>query len=121
VRFGNQNLLDRVKLLSITIIKMTNHFPKNEPAAWKISEQITDAAMSVYANLREAQVARSGKEFVSIHGIALREATETEGWLEIIDELTWIKKKIYIRALLRETREICKIISSIILKSKGRR
>lgn len=79
MKFKNQDLLDRTKRLAVTIVKMTDHFPKKLPAAWKISEQITDSSMSIYANLKEAQVARSKKEFISIHGIALREATETEG------------------------------------------
>jgi len=117
-KFKNQNLLDRTKRLAVIIIKMTSHFPKREPGAWKLAEQITDSSMSVFANLREAQVGRSNKEFISINGIALREANETEGWLEILYELPWIKQ-VYIDALLKEAGEICSIIATIIIKSKG--
>lgn len=119
MKFKNQDLLDRARRLAVVIVKMTNHFPKREPAAWKIAEQVTDSAMSIYANLREAQVARSSKEFTSINGIALKEANETEGWLEIIRELPWVKQ-VYIKALLKEIDEICKILATIIIKSRNK-
>ena len=73
MKHKNQDLLDRVKKLAVVIVKMTDHFPTKKPAAWKLSEQISDSSMSVYANLREAQSARSTKEFISINGIALKE------------------------------------------------
>ena len=41
--------------------------------------------MSIGANVREAQRAVSGADFINKMGISLKEAEETEYWFDIID------------------------------------
>ncbi len=57
--------------------------------------QIRKSSSSVYANIREANYGQSHGDMISKFEIALKECTETEGWLQIlfntfvIDELTF--------------------------------
>ncbi len=57
--------------------------------------QIRKSSSSVYANIREANYGQSIGDMVSKFEIAVKECTETEGWLQLlfntgaIDEITF--------------------------------
>jgi four helix bundle protein len=50
---------------------------------------------SVGANIHEAQYAQGKADFVSKPEIALKEANETEYWLELLFETGYLKEDIY--------------------------
>ena len=112
-----KELRKRIKIFVVRVMKLTNTFPKTS-AGYKIGGQVVDSAGSVGANFSEAQAARSKKEFISTLGIVLKEAMETNYWLEIIksvdltlldDELSW---------LIQEGQELEKIFAKIIITAK---
>jgi len=84
---------------------------------YEISSQIIKSSTSIGANLAEASSARSKKEFISLSGIALREARETSYWLEIIERLK-LEHPEKINRLKSKLDEIIAIIVTIINKSK---
>lgn len=57
--------------------------------------QIRKSSSSVYANIREANYGQSKADMLSKFEIALKECSETEGWLQllfntkVIDEMTY--------------------------------
>lgn len=61
--------------------------------------QIRKSSSSVYANIREANYGQSGADMLSKFEIALKECSETEGWLQLlfntnsIDEDTFKKQR----------------------------
>ena len=61
--------------------------------------QIRKSSSSVYANIREANYGQSKADMLSKFEIALKECTETEGWLKllyntsVIDEVTFKKHR----------------------------
>ena len=61
--------------------------------------QIRKSSSSVYANLREANYGQSKADMLSKFEIALKECSETEGWLQLlfntndIDEITYKKHR----------------------------
>ena len=61
--------------------------------------QIRKSSSSVYANIREANYGQSKSDMISKFEIALKECSETEGWLQLllntncIDEATFKKHR----------------------------
>ncbi len=106
----------RARNLAISIVKSTKLFDKH-PCYFGITSQLIRAINSVSANLIESQSARSKKEFVSIHQVALREANESLHWLEAIKDLG-INHRVNIDKFQDENIQIIKMITSIIVTAK---
>lgn len=84
-------LLVKSKCFAIRIVNLYKHLSesKNE---YVISKQLLRSGTSIGANVREAKVAQSRKEFIAKLNISLKEAAETEYWLEILYETKFISK-----------------------------
>jgi four helix bundle protein len=82
-----------------------------------LSKQLLRSGTGIGANISEGLYAQSRKDFVSKMHIALKEASETEYWINLllksnIVDLTKVEN------LTKEIGEIIKILSSIISTSK---
>lgn len=66
------------------------HFSRilKEKREFEIASQLLRSGTSIGANVREAQRGVSTKDFKNKFGIALKEADETEYWLELIEATT---------------------------------
>ena len=60
-----------------------------------ISNQIGRSGTSIGANIREAQYAQGTKDFISKFEIALKEASETGYWLELLYRTKYIDEQIF--------------------------
>ena len=60
-----------------------------------ISNQIGRSGTSIGANIHEAQYAQGKKDFVSKLEIALKEASETGYWLELLHKTNYIDDPTY--------------------------
>jgi four helix bundle protein len=98
------------------------HFYKiisHERKEYVLSKQLLRSGTSIGANVREAEHAESKADFIHKLSIALKEANETEYWLDLlfetkyinIDEFQNIKPKVV---------EILKLLISIINSSKNK-
>lgn len=118
---NNSNLINRVEIFVVDIVKLVDYFPKTT-VAFRITGQLVDSACSVGANYTEAQAARSNKEFIAICGIVLKEVKETTYWLKIINKVGLIKQD-KVLMLIDESIELSKIFAQIIInmnkKEKG--
>jgi four helix bundle protein len=83
---------------------------------YRIASQICGSGTSIGANVREAQRAVSKADFINKMGIALKEAEETEFWMEVIE-----RKIFQIEIKLKEDlKSIIRILTTIIKSSKGK-
>ena len=82
----------RTKDFAVRIIKLSISLPKIEEVK-VIKNQITKSGTSIGANYREANRARSKADFRNKIKIAESEVSETQYWLEIIEESGWIRKE----------------------------
>jgi len=57
----------------------------SEKQDWVLSKQILKSGTSIGANIRESRFAQSDADFVSKLSIALKEAEETEYWLDLLE------------------------------------
>jgi four helix bundle protein len=80
---------------------------------YEIASQLMRSGTSIGANVREAQRGVSTKDFKNKFGIALKEADETEYWLELIEETTMA----VLMDLKNRCDELIRIIVSIIKNS----
>ncbi|MEC8883175.1 MAG: four helix bundle protein [Bacteroidota bacterium] len=81
---------------------------------YEIGSQLLKSGTSIGANVRESQRAVSTKDFKNKLSIALKEAEETQYWLQIIEhtEIAEVSK-----ALSENCEELIKLLVSIIKNS----
>jgi len=87
----------------------------NTPEALVLRNQITKSATSIGANYREVNRSRSKKDFKNKIKISQGEASKTDYWLEIIEELNWIKIKNF-SSIRAEAKELLAIFTTIAQK-----
>lgn len=78
---------------SIKIINLVKHLKNNKETL--MANQIGRSGTSIGANIREAQYAQSRNDFISKLQIALKEANETDYWLELLYKTNYITEDIY--------------------------
>ena len=78
---------------SVDIINLVRQLKENREAI--ISNQIGRSGTSIGANIHEAQYAQGKKDFISKLEIALKEASETGYWLELLCRTDYIDEKTY--------------------------
>ena len=79
--------------LSMDIINLVKHLKSNHESI--ISNQIGRSGTSIGANIHEAQYAQGKKDFISKLEIALKEASETGYWLELLHRTNYIDEQSY--------------------------
>ena len=76
------------------------------------SFQIRKSSTSVYANIREANYGQSRADMLSKFEIALKECSETEGWLQLLSNTNAIDDDTY-----KKYRNLCGRIRRILISS----
>ena len=74
--------------------------------------QIRKSSSSVYANIREANYGQSKFDMVSKFEIALKECSETEGWLKLLFNTSTINEETF-----KNYRNLCGRIRRILIAS----
>ena len=78
---------------SVDIINLVKYLKANHETI--ISNQIGRSGTSIGANIHEAQYAQGTKDFISKFEIALKEASETGYWLELLYKTNYIGEEQY--------------------------
>ena len=84
-----------------------------------LGKQFLRSGTSVGANYREANQGRSRAEFIAKMGDCLKELSETEYWLELL-QAEKIADTTALEDLIRETKELIAIFTTIIKRTKAR-
>ncbi len=82
-----------------------------------MSKQLLRCGTSIGANIREAEQAQSRADFLSKQNIALKEANETEYWLELLMQTGFITQNEY-ESINNDCVELNKLLISIIKSTK---
>ena len=110
-------MIERTKQFALRIIKLVSALPSTQVAR-TIGNQILRSGTSIGANYREASRASTKKHFTSILTIALREADETQYWLELLSESGVVKIQ-RIEDLSRECSELVAILTASVRTANG--
>ena len=95
---------------AVDIINLVKYLKANHETI--ISNQIGRSGTSIGANIHEAQYAQGTKDFISKFEIALKECSETEGWLQLLFNTNGIDEDTY-----KKHRNLCGRIRRMLISS----
>ncbi len=84
-----------------------------------LSKQIVRSGTSIGANIREAEHAQSKADFINKLSISLKEANETEYWLDLLYETGYLNDDEFQKIKVKNI-ELLKLLISIINTSKNK-
>jgi len=111
--------------IGVRIVRLVEQLPRTV-AGYAVGRQIVRSGTSVGANVEEADAAEhctelsstvSKRDFIHKMSIARKEAKETRFWLRIILETPLLDTP-KVHALLQESDELIRILSTIIINAK---
>ncbi len=110
---------DKSKDFAIRIVNCYKYL--TEQGEWVMSKQLLRCGTSIGANTRESKNAQSRPDFLNKLNVALKEADETEYWLDILYATGYIGDAIY-KSLSKDCGELITLLISITktLKEKER-
>lgn len=85
---------------------------------FNLSNQLERSGTAVGALIREAQFAQSTADFINKLYIALKEANESQYWLNLLHDNEYINEEDF-SSLMGQCREITALLVSIIKTTKG--
>ncbi|MBR0503513.1 MAG: four helix bundle protein [Paludibacteraceae bacterium] len=103
-------LQKKSKAFAVRIIKMYQYLC-DERHEFVLSKQVLRSGTSIGANVREAKRAQSRPDFYAKLFIALKEAEETEYWLELLAETEFVSQNMY-ESIYADCEEIIKLLVS---------
>jgi four helix bundle protein len=89
----------------------------SERKEFVLSKQMLKSGTAIGAMVREAEQAESGADFIHKMAIALKEANETEYWLELLTQSNFLEEKLS-ASLKGDLTEILKLLTTIIKTAK---
>ena len=115
MKADNQVLTDS-KAFALRIIRLYNYL-KEEKQVYVLSKQILRSGTSIGANIRESVNAQSRMDFINKLNIALKEANETEYWLELLHESDYLDDKQF-ESMYNDCGKIAATLTKIINTTK---
>jgi four helix bundle protein len=92
----------------------------NEKKEFVLSKQLLRSGTAVGALVREAEHAESSADFIHKLAIALKEANETDYWLELLQASGYLSEKQF-QTMKQDIVELLKLLTSIIKTTKQNR
>ncbi len=104
-------IVDKSMDFAVRIVKLYK-FLKDTRSEYVLSKQVLRSGTSIGANIKEATYAQSKADFNAKMYIAMKEASETEYWIELLERTEYITKK-QAESLLTDCVELIKILTAI--------
>lgn len=105
-------ILIKSKAFAIRVIKLYQ-FLTDTQKEYVLSKQLLRSGTSIGANIKEAIRGQSRADFNAKLCIALKEASESEYWLELLFETGYITDKQF-QSIYADNKELLKILTSIV-------
>ncbi len=117
IKYGNV-VLEKSFYFSVKILKLYRFLLKQDRSLEPILKQILRSGTSIGANITEAQNAPSTKDFINKFNISLKEARESEYWLNLFKASDIINEKSF-KSLQQDCKELIKLLIAIIKTAKS--
>ena len=105
---------DKSKEFALRIVKLYKYLTTTAVnKEYVLSKQALRSGTSIGANVKEALRGQSRPDFRAKINIALKEASETEYWLELLYESEYIYETSY-NSIIEDNRELIKILTMIV-------
>ena len=112
------NVLSLSKGFALRIVQLHQYLKSNK-REFVLSQQILRSGTSIGANIKEAQFAQSKADFTAKMYIALKEAGETEYWLELLYEAQYLESKEF-ESIIFSCKTIIRILNAITKTVRGK-
>ena len=109
-------IVSKSKAFAVRIIRLYKYLC-NEKKEFVLSKQLLRSGTSIGANVKEAIRGQSKDDFAHKMNISLKEASETEYWLELLFETDYITEQQF-NSIIADCTELIKILTSIIKSSR---
>ena len=114
---ANDKLSEQSMDFAVQIINLVKQLKEQRESI--ISNQIGRSGTSIGANIREAKYAHGTADFVSKMQIALKEAAETEYWLDLLRDSELVEPSPAIDSLFADCTELIKLLTASVKTTKG--
>ncbi|MBD5781058.1 four helix bundle protein [Pelagicoccus sp. NFK12] len=108
---------DKSFVFALRIVKLAKYL-QEEKREFVLSKQVLRSGTAIGALVRESEHAQSRADFVSKMSIALKEANETEYWIDLLHQSDYIATKDY-DLLHPDIEELLKLLISIVKTSRS--
>lgn len=102
---------------AVRIVRLAKYL-NDEKHEFVLSKQILRSGTRVGANVKDALRAESRQDFIHYLAIALKEAAETEYWLELLRETEYLDQTAF-ESLHNDCEELLKLLTAIIKSSRS--
>ena len=106
------------KQFAIRIIRLYQYLCR-EKKEYVLSNQLLRSGTSIGANVKEAIRGQSKADFIAKMNIALKEASESEYWLELLHMTGYLNDNQF-SSIYANCQELLRILTSIIKTSKSK-
>jgi len=103
---------------ALRVVKLSKYL-QNEKREYVLSKQVLRSGTAIGALVREAEHAQSKADFINKMSIALKEANETDYWLELLFQSGEISQESF-ESIKPDIQELLKLLVSIVKTSKER-
>lgn len=110
---------DKSFQFALRIVKLYKYLTL-EKREFILSKQLLRSGTAIGALIREAEHAESKPDFIHKMAIALKEANETDYWIELLHQSDYVDDSGY-RSIHGDVTELLKLLTSIIKSSKKNR
>ena len=117
VSYGNV-IKDKSFGFAVRIIKLYKYFRKTEASLDPILKQLLRSGTSIGANVHEAQGAITKKDFINKLQISLKEANESEYWINLLFKTDILNSEQF-QSLENDCKLLIKLLTSILKSLKS--
>lgn len=108
---------DRSFAFALRVVKLAKYL-QCEQKEYVLSKQVLRSGTAIGALIREAEHAQSKADFISKMSIALKEANETDYWIDLLHQSGLIVQKNY-DSIHSDIQELIRLLVSIVKTSKA--
>ena len=111
-------LLTKSKAFALRIVRLDKHLRERKESV--IAKQMLRSGTSIGANIAESRYAQSKADFASKLQIALKEAAETEYWLELLRDSELVEPSPVFDSLCGDCTELIKLLTASVKTTKAK-
>ena len=110
-------LQDKSLDFAVRCVNIYRHLAEDQHE-YVLSKQMLRSGTSIGANVTEGRNAQSDADFISKHSIALKEADETQYWLELLKRTKYVTEEEWM-SLNRDLGELIAMLTATIKRKKN--
>ena len=111
-------IVDKSYRFAVRIVRLCQYL-RDEKREYLLSRQLQNSGTSIRANVTEGQYGQSRADFIAKLSIALKEASETKYWIDLLYDTGYLTEREY-RSIQTDCIEIIKLLTSILKTAKIR-